>query len=413
MDVTRPDILILGAGILGSSAAWQLAERGAGSIAVLDLDLAGTFSSSERNAGGCRATWWHPLNAELSWRSLRFYEGIAEAIQFFQRGYLFLYSPRRWAVAREKRAQYDRLGIPVEYLGPDEIRARLPEFENLKGVAGATFSPKDGLLDPHLLKEYYRARAKALGARFLDRFYFTGAELRGRRVEAVHALHRVAPLSEEALEVIHTRHEVDRSGPWEKEVFRPKAVLNCTGAWLPVSSRYLGYSSPVQPVRRQISLFESHAEDFSDRGMIVDSSGLYLHAEGARSGLVLAGYSNRDEKPGYSFRYDGEPFFDRKIWLRLYRRGGRRRFEAIRHLRGWAGLYAVSPDKSAIVGSAGELENLFELGAATGRGVMQSYMLGKLTAERIATGRFESLDAAPLSGGRFARGEYLVEELDI
>ncbi|KAB2836594.1 FAD-binding oxidoreductase, partial [bacterium] len=90
MDVNRPDILILGAGILGYSAAWQLAEHGAGSIAVLDLDLAGTFSSSERNAGGCRATWWHPLNAELSWRSLQFYEGIAAEIQFFQRGYLFL-----------------------------------------------------------------------------------------------------------------------------------------------------------------------------------------------------------------------------------------------------------------------------------------------------------------------------------
>ncbi|MCC7343304.1 MAG: FAD-binding oxidoreductase [Deltaproteobacteria bacterium] len=413
MDVTRPDILILGAGILGSSAAWQLAERGAGSIGVLDLDLAGTFSSSERNAGGCRATWWHPINAELSWRSLQFYEEIAAEIQFFQRGYLFLYSPRRWAVAREKKAQYDRLGIPVEYLAPDEIRARLPEFENLKGVAGATFSPKDGLLDPHLLKEYYRARAKALEVKFLDGFYFTGAELRGRRVEAVHALRRTSPPSEEVLEEIHTRHEVDRGGPWEREVFRPKAVINCTGAWFPVSSRHLGYASPVQPVRRQISLFESHAEDFSDRGMIVDSSGLYLHAEGAHSGRVLAGYSNRDERPSYSFRYDGEPFFDKKIWLRLYRRGGRRRFEAIRHLRGWAGLYAVSPDKSGILGRAGELENLYELGAATGRGVMQSYMLGKLTAELIATGRFQTFDAAPLSGGRFARGEFLLEALDI
>ena len=86
--------------------------------------------------------------------------------------------------------------------------------------------------------------------------------------------------------------------------------------------------------------------------MIVDSSGLYFHPEGSHSGLVLAGYSNRDEKPGYSFRYDGEKFFDRKIWLRLYRRGGRRHFDAIHHVRGWAGLYAVGPDKSAVLGRA-------------------------------------------------------------
>lgn len=415
MDPTRPDVLILGAGVLGSASAWHLAKAGAGSITVIDLDLAGTFSSSELNAGGCRATWWHPLNAEISWRSLQFYKGIAADIQFFQKGYLFLHSKRRWKVAQDKRPLYQRLSIPVEYLEAEEIRERLPEFENLKGVAGATFSPEDGLLDPHLLKEYYRSQAKSLGVKFLDRFYFTKAEIRRQRLTEVQALHRSGPgqLSDAGLERILREHRVDPEEQWEEEVFRPKLLLNCTGAWLPISSPRLGHDSPVAPVRRQISLFETHEEDFSDRGMIVDSSGLYLHAEGNHSGLILAGYSNRDERPGYSFRYDGEKFFDRKIWLRLYRRGGRRHFAAIRHLRGWGGLYAVSPDKTGILGRIEGLENAFELGAATGRGVMQSYCLGKLAAELMLNSRFEILDASPLSGARFAKGEYLFEELDI
>ncbi len=414
MDTERPDILILGAGVLGSSAAWHLAQLGAASVTVLDLDLAGTFSSSERNAGGCRATWWHPLNAELAWRSMQFYRSIAEEIQFFQNGYLFLYSAKRWQIAQGKRTQYEKLGIPIEYLEPGEIRSRLPEFENLKGVAGATFSPEDGLLDPHLLREYYRSRAKALGVRFFDGIFANQVECQGNRVVGVAGLRRKngAP-TEEELESTLTRHSVENLSSWETIRFRPRVLLNCTGAWLPITSSLYGKALPIQAVRRQISLFASHEEDFSCRGMIVDSSGLYLHAEGAHSGLVLAGYSNRDEKPGYSFRYDGEPFFDRKIWLRLYRRGGRRHFEAIHHIRGWAGLYAVGPDKTGILGQAGNFENLYELGAATGRGVMQSYQLGRLTAELLYHGRFESMDGTKLAPKRFETGESLLEDLDI
>lgn len=411
MQPDRPDILIVGGGILGSALAWQLARKQAGSILVIDPDLAGNFSSSERNAGGARATWWHPLNVELAWRSMQFFESIAKEIQFFQRGYLFLYSAPRWKIAQQKRELYRRLGIPVEYLSPQEARPRLQEFENWKGIAGATFSPKDGLLDPHLLKEWYRSKAKEAGVRFQDRSYLSGVICQGRRAREVQVRLRERPPGESELESLLTEQRIDAE--WRKERLYPKILVNCTGAWLKLSSGCYGQPLPIEPVRRQIALFSSQAEDLSGRGMVVDSSGLYFHPEGSHSGLVLAGYSNRDEKPGYSFRYDGEKFFDRKIWLRLYRRGGRRHFDAIHHVRGWAGLYAVGPDKSAVLGRAQGLDNAYELGAATGRGVMQSYALSLALAELIAEGRFSSFDAAALSPSRFKRGELVRENLDI
>jgi glycine/D-amino acid oxidase-like deaminating enzyme len=411
MQTERPDILIVGGGVLGSALAWQLTRKQAGSILVIDPDLAGTYSSSERNAGGARATWWHPLNAQLAWRSLQFFESIAEEIQFFQRGYLFLYSASRWKIAQEKRELYRRLGIPVEYLSPEEARPRLKEFENWKGIAGATFSPKDGLLDPHLLRDWYRAGAKEAGVRFQDHCYLSGVARQGKRVTEAQVRIRQAPASESELETLLTEN---RLGPeWLETKLHPKILINCSGAWLKLSSAHYGKPLPIEPVRRQIALFSSQAEDLSGHGMTVDSSGLYFHPEGTHSGLVLAGYSNRDEKPGYSFRYDGEKFFDRKIWLRLYRRGGRNHFDAIHHVRGWAGLYAVGPDKSAILGRAKELENVYELGAATGRGVMQSYALSLALAELIVDERFSTIDAAALSPSRFEREELVREDLDI
>jgi Glycine/D-amino acid oxidases (deaminating) len=413
MSVQSPDILILGAGILGSSCAWHLSQKGGGEIAVIDLDLAGTYSSSELNAGGVRATWWHPINMDLSQESIRFYETIAPEVQFFQKGYLFLYGPSKWKIALSRKPNYEAKKIPVQYLEAGQISEFLPEFENHKGISGATFSPKDGLIDPHLLREFYREGAKRRGVHFFDHTYAEKVVPARRRISELWVRQASAPLQEEVLEGVLTQHRVPSAEKWKNEIFRPKILLNCTGAWLPITSGYYGDPLPIQAVRRQISLFSSHQEDFSDRGMIVDSSGLYMHAEGSHTGLILAGYSNRDEKPGYHFEYDGERFFDRKIWLRLYRRGNRKYFEAVKHVRGWAGLYAVSPDRTGILGRVEPYENLFELGAATGRGVMQSYALGRAMAELILEEKFSALDAAPLSRKRFQNEAFLPENLDI
>jgi glycine/D-amino acid oxidase-like deaminating enzyme len=139
--------------------------------------------------------------------------------------------------------------------------------------------------------------------------------------------------------------------------------------------------------------------------MIVDASGLYFHPEGPH---VLAGYSIPDEAPGFDFTYDGEEFFENFIWPRLAHRASS--FERCGHVRGWAGLYAVTPDRSGIAGPVTGFENLFEAHSFTGRGVMQSFGIATGLADLIATGRAGEIDLAPLSRERFARRESWVEE---
>jgi glycine/D-amino acid oxidase-like deaminating enzyme len=75
----RADVLIAGGGIIGSAVAWALARRGFGGIAVVDLDLAGHYASSELNAGGARATWWQPVNSFTERGVMQSY-GIATAL---------------------------------------------------------------------------------------------------------------------------------------------------------------------------------------------------------------------------------------------------------------------------------------------------------------------------------------------
>jgi sarcosine oxidase subunit beta len=158
-----------------------------------------------------------------------------------------------------------------------------------------------------------------------------------------------------------------------------------------------------------------HREDLAKgvaldaHGMIVLASGLYFHPEGAH---VLAGYSTPDEAPGYDFDYDGHDFFEAEIWPRLAARSSS--FERCGHVRGWAGLYDVTPDRSGIAGAVRGFANLFEAHSFTGRGVMQSYGIARAMAGLVATGRFEEVDLSALTRERFENpGRWVTEDLHI
>jgi len=71
----------------------------------------------------------------------------------------------------------------------------------------------------------------------------------------------------------------------------------------------------------------------------------------------------------------------------------------------WAGLYEVSPDKHAILGTAPGCPNLFFVNGSSGHGVMHAPALGQLLAELMCYGRAVTLDATPLGPSRFERGE--------
>jgi len=421
-------VVIVGGGIIGSSVAWSLASRGVRDVAVVDVDLAGIYAASELNAGGARATWWHPVNIETCLATLDFFREHREELGFRERGYLWLYADRDlFARALAKRALQNARGLGVERLEPGAVRERFPLLDGaMHELVGATFSPRDGLVNPNAVRAHYRSHAERLGVRFLNRHYVTGVETQRvagaagslRRVAALHVVGVRSPGAGDesgTLREILTTHRVPEPAREAETRLACDTLVNCLGAWSPILAAKLGISDPAEPVRRQISLVDVRREglapgvDLDELGMIVDASGLYFHPEGA---FVLAGYSTPDEAPGYDFDYDGDDFFEREIWPRLAHRASA--FERCRHVRGWAGLYAVTPDRSGIAGAVAGFANLFEAHSFTGRGVMQSWAVGRAMAALVATGSFGDHDLAPLSRSRFSDpARWVTEELHI
>jgi sarcosine oxidase subunit beta len=395
--------LIVGAGLAGSATAMHLAELGHGDVVVVDPDLAGARSSSELNAGGVRATWWQPVNVELCAATIDFLAEHRDEFTFREHGYLWLHGPARFREALGRIEMQNRFGREVEALAPADVARRWPFIDQLEGVAGATFSPRDGLVSPNAVKEHYRARARGAGVRFVDRRMVVGVARDGPRVARL----ELVGLEDEAGAAAALE---GRSPQGPREWIGCERVVNAAGPWAVQVADLLGAPVPCRAVPRQLSLAASREVDLTPYGMIVDTSDCYFHAESG--GMILAGYSPPGDPPSYDFGHEGAAFFEREIWPRLAARVSA--FDRLGYAGGWTGLYELSPDNSALIGAVEGLDNAYEIHSFSGRGVMESWAAGLCLAELIATGALRTFpSAAALSGARFRGGELQPEDLHI
>ena len=126
MTPQKFDIAIIGAGLIGSSLAYHLTRRKSMSVALLDIDFEGKYSSSELNAGGVRAEWFHRVNIELSRLTLDFLASHPDQFGFRQKGYLWLYDHNKWKTYQRLAPLFKSLGLNIEELAPSEVQRRIP-----------------------------------------------------------------------------------------------------------------------------------------------------------------------------------------------------------------------------------------------------------------------------------------------
>ncbi len=391
---------------MGSSTAYHLAKLGGKNIAVIDADLTGRLSSSELNAGGARATWDQDINVQLSKDSIEFFRKNPDKTGYRPVGYLWMFQPNQWenAIRRVKFLENTHK-ISVDVWDAKTLREKRPFIDKTDDLQGATFSPLDGLFNPNILKTYFREEAKKNGVVFLE----------GHRVKSVRF--PKADFVEVECELIPPKNEAElkdfyESDPTvdqkssEKTVVKGKVIANCAGPWASHLAKMMGYNSPAYALRRQVSIFDVRDFDLSEFGMMIDPSGVYFHPEATN---ILGGYAEPEEPKGWNLNYDGESFFQEKIWAPLFERSTK--FEQLKHLTGWGGLYEMTPDKTGILGKVEGFQNVYENHGYSGRGAMQSYAAGRGMAELMHFGKFQTLDLSSMTGSRFSTGKLVPEGL--
>ncbi len=371
----KTDALIIGAGIMGASCASFLTEQGV-KVTVLEAQAAPAMGSTGRSAAGVRVQYTEEVNIRLSWESIQEYqyfeELYGEDAGYLPIGYLFLVPAERWGEHLASASLQERLGVPVNALTVAAAQ-RLITFDTT-GIAGVTYGPVDGIVDPHRVTFTYLRLAKERGA----------------------ALHVNSPLI-----------GAKRTGnSWQVETpkgsFEAEYLINATGAWAGEVAKRAGLTTPllVQPMRRMIYMTTPTPWHHVYPLTIDLTSGFYLRSEGER---ILFGRSNPDEPAGFTEGVDWD-------WFESTIRVGLERFPWLAETKldnnaCWWGYYEVTPDHNPILGRMPGVENWINVVVFSGHGVQQAPAVGRLIAEEVVFGKARSINIDPLRITRFATNQ--------
>ena len=367
----RAEVVIIGGGVMGASAAFHLAEAGVTDVLLLEADQLSCGSTS-KSAGGVRLQFSDEINIALALRSMDAFERFAERpgaeIGLRQVGYLFLLTDPTDVTAFEKNtALQNSMGVPSRMISADEA-GRLSTLANVDDVLAASVCMRDGHATPDAVVLGYATAARAMGVSIATDCPVTGIDVVEGEITAVRT----------------TRGAVATS-----------TVICVAGAWSPGIGAMCDVDLPVQPVARPIWYTEPMPSRPAHVPMTIDfTTGFYFHTEGPG---LLFGMADPDQPPGFD-----SPM--RADWLEVVGDVVAHRAPALLEVGiagGWHGFYETTPDHNALIGEATHVSRFLYATGFSGHGFLLGPAVGEVLRD-LVLGRMPPVDVSGFDVARFA-----------
>jgi len=385
-SIPSHDVIVIGAGVIGTSIAFHLAALGARDVVVLERGRIGAGTSSQ-SSGILRTHYSVPENVELARRSWRAFDTFAEYVGddeawagLVKCGYLIA-APEgpKLAPLRATLVEQEARGIAVQRLSPHEATERLPicRFDDAALIG---FEPEAGFADVYLVATAFARAARRRGVKILEGVAAEKLLLEGGRVVGVETAHGRLVTS---------------------------TVICAQNIWSTDIERWTGIATPVTAERHAVFALEGRDpytfsmpvyKDLGSPGM------LYCRSYGGRHMLVSEGgagttLATPDNEPGE---------IDVDDVLRVGEQVAERfpAFAEAGLASSWTGVYDVTPDWNPVLGRIPDVEGLIVAYGFSGHGFKLSPAVGRVLAQE-ALGLPTDVSLTPYALERFRAGRLL------
>lgn len=387
--MNKSDVIVIGAGAVGSASAYFLARAGK---RVTVLEKKDSCMGTGGATGGL-LSWFTKkpgYHLDLFLRSRLLFPTLAEelegdiGLQYDVGTLQIIENDLELELVKQSMLREDiPEGFHLEMLNHQQLHEIEPYMAD--NLTNALLIPESGYID--VFKYIYAlvANAKRLGAEFCNETEVTGFIREGNRVIGVHT---------------------------NRGDYYADTVVNCCGTWGGQIASMLGYDTlPIKPRRGQIVAMEPcgprvmhmitsssyqtvkfHPELITDE--TIKRTGYTFALEQSDAGTILINGTREfaDFDKGISF--DG---------IRLMIQGAAKIYPCLKDMkimRMFAGLRPYTPDGLPIVGQLGDLEGFIMACGHEGDGIALSPITGSIVADLVCNGE-ASFDISPLSSKRF------------
>ena len=384
------DVIVIGAGVIGTSVAWHLAALGAGRVLVLDRGQIGAGTTAQ-SSGILRTHYSVAENVDLARRSWRVFEDFAAYLGdedasagLVRCGYLIA-APEgdKLEPLRASLAAQQAMGIPVELLNAAQAAERLPicRFDDAALIG---FEPEAGFADAYLVTTSFARAARRRGVKIIE-----GVEVQRLLLESGKV------------------SGVDTS----QGRFDSPVVVSAQNIWATDIERWTGIATPAQaraPHRagtaRPAALHLRHAG--------LQGPGLGRHAVLPQLRRATDAGQRRWCRQTLSEpdHEQGDVPMDYVVEVGAQAAERFPSFETAGLASSWTGVYDVTPDWNPVLGALPEVPGLVVGYGFSGHGFKLSPMVGRVLAQ-AALGLSTDVPLAPYAlerfrGGRMLSGRY-------
>ncbi|MCX6078868.1 MAG: FAD-dependent oxidoreductase [Chloroflexi bacterium] len=376
--INTADVIIVGAGIHGTSLAYHLAKRGV-QVIVLEKRFVAAGATG-RSSGLVRMHYDTEIDSRLAWESFRYFRNWSEMVGgncgFTRTGFIQIVARKDIDALRANVAMQQRVGIPSLLISADDV-GRLAPYFLTDDFDFAAYEPESGYAMPSDTAAAFSTAARALGARLIQECTVTGLQITGGRIEGV---------------------ETNRG------TFSAPVVVNAAGAWAGKLNIMAGLELPYDTWRHDTMFVKRPTQMGPSHPTVIDfPKDLYFRPEG---GLTLIGLEDGNllgESPDGDADHAKPGFVERAIdricaRIPVMEQGGLHSAHS--------GYDGITPDQHPMLGLAG-LDGFYLDCGFSGTGFKIGPAVGLCMAELILDGAAKTVDISILTPLRFASGKLI------